>query len=71
MRKKVVVDTDRATGKLYEVSESGGTFWVYNYGGLFVTRQGCIGKTRSLDDAVAVIKAHVSGKVRRLKIDSW
>lgn len=63
--KRVVVDTARESGLLFEVGETSGTF--------YVRRKGSdIGKTRSLEDAIALIKVTAGenyGPVRKVKIE--
>lgn len=56
---RVVVDTSDVKGLLYEVTEVGGTYYVDDYGGIFVTRQGTIARTESLDEAIEAINEHV------------
>lgn len=69
--KMVSVDTERDRGLLYRIDEYNGTHYVYNYGGFWVTKQGCIGETRSLGDALEIIKLHVKDKVQNIKISDW
>jgi len=60
--KKIVVDTDRRTGQVFKVRESGGRFWAYKDG-----RN--LGDAPTLDDAIVIIKGNVDGSVRKIKID--
>jgi hypothetical protein len=60
--KKIVVDTDRRTGQVFKVKESGGRFYAYKDG-----RE--LGEARSLDDAIQIIKVSVDGSVRKIKIE--
>ncbi len=53
-KKKVVVKGGGSN--LYYVSESSGTIYVYKGGGLGGDTQ--IGKTRTMEDALALIKSH-------------
>ena len=44
---------------LYRVSESGGWFYVYKIDvGILSSNKHNIGKTRSLDDALALVRSH-------------
>lgn len=65
---KVVVDTSKESGLLYEVSEYDGRYYVYPYGGIFITQQDCIGKANSLKSALAIIKSHAPGRVHRVHV---
>lgn len=56
---RVTVDTSEVKGLLYEITEVSGTFYVDDYGGIFVTRQGTIARTDSLDEAIEAINEHV------------
>ena len=70
--KKVVIDTNRAKGQLFKVSESGGKFYVYDVDvGFFGDSQKKIGEAQSLQDAIEIIKATVSGPVRNIRIGDW
>ena len=70
--KKIVIDTDRARGQLFKVSESSGRFTIYDVDVGFITDDlKKIGEARSLEDAIQVIKAAVSGTVRNIKISDW
>lgn len=72
MAKKIVIDTDRKRGQLFKVSESGGRFYVYDIDvGLLSDSQKKIGESRSLQDAIEIIKASVDGTVRNVKIEDW
>lgn len=72
MSKKIVIDTDRKKGQLFKVSEASGKFYVYDVDvGFFGNNQKKIGETRSLQDAIEVIKASVDGTVRNIKIGDW
>jgi len=52
-RKKVVVKGGGSN--LYYISENSGTFYVYKGGGWSETE---IGKTKTMEDALALIKSH-------------
>lgn len=66
--RKVVVKGGGAN--LYKVSESGGTFYVYHVRvGIFTDSTNDIGKTRSLEDALTLIKVHSGQEIA--EIDSW
>lgn len=72
IKKKVVVDTNRQKGQLFKVSESGGTFYVYDIDvGIFSNTDKKIGETRNLKDAIELIKASVNGEVRNVRIVDW
>lgn len=65
MGKKISVDTSREKGLLFEVKESGGTFYAYRKGN-------CIGKSRSFEDAIVIIKVKAAesyGEVRKVTIE--
>lgn len=66
-KKKIVVDTDREKGKLYYISDSSGTFYVYKYREW--SSDDNIGQARTFADALEIVKAHVSGTVRNLRIE--
>lgn len=60
MKKRVTVEG----GKYYTIGESGGIFYVRRGGSGFDGSD--IGKTRSLDDALALIKAHSGKQIRSI-----
>ena len=60
MAKKTVVVKG---GALYSVSESSGTIYVYK-GAMFGDTQ--IGKMRSMDDALSLIKSHSGKEIERI-----
>lgn len=69
--KKIVIDTDRQKGQLFKVTESGGRFYVYDADvGLICTSWKKIGESRTLHDAIELIKASVPGTVRNIRIDT-
>ena len=49
-------------GSMYTIGEAGGTYYVRR-GGTYGTD---IGKTRSLDDALSLIKAHAGRQIRSI-----
>jgi hypothetical protein len=53
------VDTPSRSGLLYEITEVSGTFYVDDYGGILVTRQGTIARTDTLEEAIQAINEHV------------
>jgi hypothetical protein len=60
-KKKVVV---KGGGRnLYYISESSGTFYVYQGGGWGDTQ---IGKTRTMDDALALIRSHSGREIESI-----
>jgi hypothetical protein len=70
--RKVVVDTSQRKGQLFKVSEYGGTFYLSRVGvGIILNDETSIGTTRSLKDAIELIKASVEGEVRNVKIEDW
>jgi len=72
MAKKIVVDTDLKKGKLFRVSESSGRFYIYDVSvGFFTDSKKKIGESRSLEDAITLIKASVTGSIRNLRIEEW
>lgn len=69
MEKTIVIDTDRKKGDLFKVSEYNGRFYVYDLDvGIIFTDRKKIGETHSLQDAIELIKASVSGTVREVRI---
>jgi hypothetical protein len=70
--KKVVIDTDRKKGQFFKVSESSGRFYVYDVDVGFITSDLTkIREVHSLEDAIQIIKASVSGMVQNIKISDW
>lgn len=70
--KRIVIDTDRKKGQLFKVSESSGKFYVYDVNVGFISDSLTkIGESRSLQDAIEIIKASVDGTVRNIKIADW
>jgi hypothetical protein len=68
--KRIVIDTDRQRGQLFEVSEYRGRFYVYDIDvGFIFNDRTKIGEARSLHDAIEIIKASVAGCVRNVKIE--
>ena len=68
-KRKVVVDTDRQRGQLYYVNEYDGRFYVYDVDvGILFDDKKKIGESRNLADALEIIKSHVSGTVRDIRI---
>ncbi|MEP6670261.1 MAG: hypothetical protein ABJF10_13960 [Chthoniobacter sp.] len=68
-KRTVVVDTDRQRGQLYYVNEYAGRFYIYDVDvGLIFDDKKKIGESRSLADALEIIKSHVGGSVRDVRI---
>jgi hypothetical protein len=68
----VVVDTNRAKGQLFKTSEAGGGFYIYDVDVGFISNDlKKLGETRSLHDALELIKASVEGTVRNVCIEDW
>lgn len=57
MSKEVSVKTSSGT-KLYKISESGGKYYCMKYVDSFFSSWNDIGKARSLEDAISLIKSH-------------
>lgn len=70
MSKRVSVKTSSGT-KLYKIGESGGTYYCMKYVDSFFGGWDDIGKARSLEDALAIIKSHARkyGSVYSVSID--
>lgn len=72
MDKKVVIDTDRKQGQVFKVHEYDGRFTVYQIDpGVIFSDSRKIGETRSLEDAITLIKTSVAGTVRNVQIKNW
>jgi hypothetical protein len=70
--KRIVIDTDRKKGQLFKVSESGGRFYAYKASVGFISDDlKKLGESRSLEDAIQIIKASVDGSVRDIKMSEW
>ncbi len=70
--KKIVIDTDRKKGLLFKVSESGGRFYAYKVNvGVITDDLKKVGESRSMEDALQIIKASVDGSVRDIKMSDW
>lgn len=70
--RRVVVDTSNQKGQLFKVSEFDGTYYVSRVDvGIILNDDVSIGTTRSLKDALELIKASVGGEVRNVRIDDW
>lgn len=69
--KSIVVDTSTKRGQLFRVTEVSGRFYVYDVEVRFlgnINRK--LGDTRSLKDAIELIKASVQGSVINMSIRS-
>ena len=72
MEKQITIDTDLKSGQVFRVNEYRGEFTVYRMEiGILFDDSTRIGETRSLDDAISLIKASVQGSVRSVKIKDW
>ncbi len=60
--KIVTVDTDQAKGVTFKISESNGYFYIYRH-------RDNIGKTRTFEDALSLIKVSAGGAVKNIKIN--
>jgi hypothetical protein len=71
MDKKVIVETGKQK-QLFKVHEYDGRYTVYLINvGFFMDDSRKIGETRSLEDAITLIKASVDGSVRNVEIKNW
>lgn len=61
MSKEVSIKTSSGT-KLYKISQSGSHFYCYKYAGSFFSSWNDIGKARSFEDALSLVRAHASSK---------
>ncbi len=70
--KRIVIDTAREKGQLFKVGEYGGRFYAYKVSVGFITNDYIkIGESRSLEDAIRIIKAYVDGSVWDVRISGW
>ena len=70
--KRIVIDTASNRGQLFKVSEYGGRFYVYKVRVRLITNDyDQIGESRSLEDAIQIIKAYADGSVCDIKISDW
>lgn len=70
--KRIAVDTASKKGQLFKVSEYGGRFYVYKVTvGFFSDDLNQLGESRSLEDAIQIIKAFAGGSVRDIRISGW
>ncbi len=61
MSKEVTIKT--ASGKkLYKISQSGSYYYCYRYNGSIFSSWNEIGKARSFEDALSLVRAHASSK---------
>jgi len=71
MDRKVIIDTGNQK-QLFKVREYDGRFTVYRINvGFFTDDSRKIGETRSLEDAITLIKTSVDGSVRNVEIKNW
>ena len=67
-----MADTSQKWGQLFKVSESGGRYYAYKVNPGFISDDlKKLGESRSLEDAIQIIKASVDGSVQDLKISDW
>lgn len=72
MNRRIVIDTDKERGQLFKVSECSGRYTAYRVRiGLLFDNSTKVGEARSLEDIVTIIKTHVPGTVRNVRIDPW
>jgi hypothetical protein len=70
--RKIIIDTDRKEGQIFKVHEYDGRFTVYRIeSGIIFSDSRKIGETRSLEDAITLIKTSVAGTVRNVNIKNW
>ncbi len=70
--RKIIIDTDRKEGQIFKVHEYDGRFTVSRIEtGMIFDDSRKIGETRSLDDAITLIKTSVAGTVRNVNIKNW
>ncbi len=70
MSKEVAVKTSSGT-KLYKISQDGGTYYCMKYVDSFFGSWTDIGKARSFEDALSIIKSHARkyGRIYGVSID--
>ena len=72
MDRKIIIDTDKKRGQLFKVHEYDGRFTAYRIeAGFIFDDSRKIGETRSLEDAITLIKTSVAGTVRNVQIKDW
>jgi hypothetical protein len=69
--KRVVIKWPKVYNNLYKVGESSGKFYVSRVTGTFASRHQSLGTTRSLHDALELIKADVGAGDVELDINDW
>jgi hypothetical protein len=65
MSKEVSVNTSSGR-KLYKVSQSGSYFYCYKYSGSIFGSWSEIGRTRSFEDALSLIRAYASARYGKI-----
>lgn len=69
--KKIVIKWPKTYHNLYKVSEGSGKFYVSQVTGAIFTNHRSLGTTRSLQDALELIKADVGASKVELDIQDW